>query len=57
MNKYYEHLQAAVRFFWWLIGFSQLKAATKQFKYFNSRCERLLICPADRQSAKNTLRF
>ncbi len=47
MNKYYEHLQAAVRFFWWLIGFSQLKAATKQFKYFNRRCERLLICPAN----------
>ncbi len=24
MNKYYEHLQAAVRFFWLLIGFSRL---------------------------------
>ncbi len=48
MNKYKRDSQSDVRFFCWLIGFSQIKARTKQFKYFHSCCERLLISPANK---------
>ncbi len=45
MNKYYENLQAAVRFFWWLIGIGlNYGIASEHFKYSAQKLYGALWC-------------